>query len=194
MSDSHLLFHYAKGDDQAFNLLLNRHKKRVFTTIYLIVKDSYLAEDILQEVFIKAITMIKSGRYNDEGKFLPWILRIAHNMAIDQFRKNKRSPLIVTEDGSDVFNTLAFSETSTEDTQIKQDTHELLKIHIEGLPDLQREVLVMRHFMQMSFKEIAVATDVSINTALGRMRYALINLRKKWKQNTSAFDLKLYNL
>tara|TARA_B100001113_G_C20947649_1_gene551662 strand:+ start:138 stop:737 length:600 start_codon:yes stop_codon:yes gene_type:complete len=194
MSDSHLLLHYAKGDDQAFNLLLNRHKKRVFTTIYLIVKDSYLAEDILQEVFIKAITMIKSGRYNDEGKFLPWILRIAHNMAIDQFRKNKRSPLIVTEDGSDVFNTLAFSETSTEDTQIKQDTHELLKIHIEGLPDLQREVLVMRHFMQMSFKEIAVATDVSINTALGRMRYALINLRKKWKQNTSAFDLKLYNL
>ena len=194
MSDSHLLSHYAKGDDQAFSLLLNRHKDRVYTTIYLIVKDSYLAEDILQEVFIKAVTMIKSGRYNDEGKFLPWILRIGHNMAIDQFRKNKRSPLIVTEDGGSLFNTLAFSETSTEDIQIEQDTHELLKTHIEGLPDLQREVLVMRHFMQMSFQEIAVATDVSINTALGRMRYALINLRKKWKQNTSAFNLKPYNL
>ena len=137
--------------------------------------------------------MIKSGRYNDEGKFLPWILRIAHNMAIDQFRKTKRSPLIVTEDGSNIFNTLAFSETSVEEIQIKQDTYELLKVHIKELPDLQREVLVMRHYMQMSFQEIAVATDVSINTALGRMRYALINLRKKFKQKTNAYDPKLYN-
>jgi RNA polymerase sigma-70 factor (ECF subfamily) len=193
MSDSHLLSHYAKGDEQAFSMLLNRHKDKVYTTIYLIVKDSYLAEDILQEVFIKVITMIKSGRYNDEGKFLPWILRIAHNMAIDQFRKTKRSPLIVTEDGSNIFNTLAFSETSVEEIQIKQDTHELLKGHIKELPDLQREVLVMRHYMQMSFQEIAVATDVSINTALGRMRYALINLRKKLKQKTIAYDPKLYN-
>jgi RNA polymerase sigma factor (sigma-70 family) len=137
--------------------------------------------------------MIKSGRYKDEGKFLPWILRIAHNMSIDQFRKTKRSPLIVTEDGSNIFNTLAFSETSAEDIQIKQDTHESLKTHIKELPDLQREVLVMRHYMQMSFQEIAAATDVSINTALGRMRYALINLRKKLKQNTNAYDPKLYN-
>ena len=134
MSDSHLLSHYAKGDDQAFSLLLNRHKDRVYTTIYLIVKDNYLAEDILQEVFIKAVTMIKSGRYNDEVKFLPWILRRAYNMAIDQFRKNKKVPFIVTEDGSNFFNTLALSETSTEDIQIEQDTHELLKTHIEGLP------------------------------------------------------------
>ena len=135
MSDSHLLSYYAKGDEQAFSMLLNRHKGRVYTTIYLIVKDSYLAEDILQEVFIKAITMIKSGRYNEEGKFLPWILRIAHNMAIDQFRKTKRSPLIVTEDGSNIFNTLSFSETSAEDIQIKQDIGNYISIyHPLGVP------------------------------------------------------------
>ena len=117
-------------------------------------------------------------------------------MAIDQFRKNKRSPFIVTEDGSNFFNTLAFSETSTEDIQIEQDTHELLKTHIEGLPDLQREVLVMRHFMQMSFQEIAVATDVSINTALGRMRYALINLRKNGSKTPALLtsNLTIYDL
>ena len=194
MSDSHLLSHYAKGDELAFSMLLKRHKDRVYTTIYLIVKDSYLAEDILQEVFIKAIAMIRSGRYNEEGKFLPWILRIAHNMAIDQFRKTKRSPLIVTEDGNNIFNMMSFSETSAEDIQIEKDTHELLKTYIKELPDLQREVLVMRHYMQMSFQEIALATDVSINTALGRMRYALINLRKKWKQNTKAYDPKFYKL
>ena len=127
-----------------------------------------------------------------KGKFLPWILRIAHNIAIDHFRKNKRYPMIVMEDGSNVFNTLEFSEESFEDAQIKQDTYDLIKTYIKELPETQREVLVMRHYMQMSFQEIAEATDVSINTALGRMRYALINLRKKLKQNVNAYDQNLY--
>ena len=192
ISDRELLLLYKQGDEQAFSMLLERHKDRVYTTVYLIVKDKYLAEDLLQEVFIKAITMINADRYKDEGKFLSWILRIAHNMAIDQYRKAKRSPIIMMEDGSNIFNTLAFSETSFEDVQIKQDTHDLLKVLIKELPDSQREVLVMRHYMQMSFQEIAASTNVSINTALGRMRYALINLRKKLQQNTVAYDPKLY--
>ena len=192
ISDRELLLLYKQGDEQAFSMLLERHKDRVYTTVYLIVKDKYLAEDLLQEVFIKAITMIKADRYKDEGKFLSWILRIAHNMAIDQYRKAKRSPIIMMEDGSNIFNTLAFSETSFENVQIKQDTHDLLKVLIKELPDSQREVLVMRHYMQMSFQEIAASTNVSINTALGRMRYALINLRKKLQQNTVAYDPKLY--
>ena len=192
LSDAQLLSQYKKGNEEAFEELLNRHKDRVFTTIYVIVKDQYLAEDLMQEVFIKAIRTIKSGKYNEEGKFLPWILRIAHNLAIDQFRKEKRYPTIVMEDGSNIFNSLDFSEESFEDAQIKHDTHSLLKSYIKELPDAQREVLVMRHYMQMSFQEIADATDVSINTALGRMRYALINLRKKLKQNADAYDKNFY--
>lgn len=192
LSDSELLSQYRKGNEEAFTELLNRHKDRVFTTIYLIVKDQYLAEDLMQEVFIKAIRTIRSGRYNEEGKFLPWILRIAHNISIDQFRKNKRYPMIIMEDGSNVFNTLEFSEESVENAQIRQDTYDLLKRYIQELPESQREVLIMRHYMQMSFQEIADATDVSINTALGRMRYALINLRKKLKQNSNAYDKNFY--
>ena len=192
LNDSELLSLYIRGNEEAFEELLNRHKDRVFTTIYLIVKDRYTAEDLMQEVFIKAIRTIKSGRYNEEGKFLPWILRIAHNLSIDHFRKSKRYPTIVMEDGSIVFNSLEFSESSIEDEHIKQDTHNLLKAFIKELPDSQREVLVMRHYMKMSFQEIADATDVSINTALGRMRYALINLRKKFEQNQIAYDKNLY--
>ncbi len=192
LNDSELLSLYIGGNEEAFEELLNRHKDRVFTTIYLIVKDRYTAEDLMQEVFIKAIRTIKSGRYNEEGKFLPWILRIAHNLSIDHFRKSKRYPTIVMEDGSIVFNSLEFSESSIEDEHIKQDTYKLLKGFIKDLPDSQREVLVMRHYMKMSFQEIADATDVSINTALGRMRYALINLRKKFEQNQKAYDKNFY--
>ena len=192
LSDSQLISQYTNGNEEAFSALLNRHKDRVYTTIYLIVKDQYLAEDLMQEVFIKAIKTIKSGKYNEEGKFLPWILRIAHNIAIDHFRKNKRYPMIVMEDGSNVFNTLEFSEGSVEEEQIKQDTYALMKAYIKELPESQREVLIMRHYMQMSFQEIADATNVSINTALGRMRYALLNLRKKLKQNVHAYDQNLY--
>ena len=192
LNDSELLSLYIGGNEEAFEELLNRHKDRVFTTIYLIVKDRYTAEDLMQEVFIKAIRTIKSGRYNEEGKFLPWILRIAHNLSIDYFRKSKRYPTIIMEDGSSVFNSLEFSEAPIENEHIKQDTYNLLKSFVKELPDSQREVLVMRHYMKMSFQEIADATGVSINTALGRMRYALINLRKKFEQTQKAYDKNLY--
>ena len=185
LEDSQLLTLYIGGNEEAFEELVNRHKDRVYTTTYLIVKDRYRAEDLMQETFIKAINTIKRGKYNEEGKFLPWLLRIAHNLAIDNFRKDRRYPTIVMEDGANLFNSLEFSEGTYEDQQIKEDTHLMLKRLIEELPDAQREVLVMRHYMDMSFQEIADATDVSINTALGRMRYALINLRKKMEPTMS---------
>lgn len=192
MEDGHLVSLYKNGNEAAFAELLHRHKDRVFTTIYLIVKDRDQAEDLMQDVFIKAIKTIKSGKYNEEGKFLPWILRIAHNLAIDQFRKEKRYPTILMEDGSNVFNTLEFSQAPIENEYIKQDTYNLLKQYIQDLPEAQKEVLVMRHYMQMSFQEIADATGVSINTALGRMRYALINLRKKLNPVDNAYDQNFY--
>ena len=192
VSDSQLISQYKNGNEEAFAELVNRHKNKIYTTIYLIVKDQYLAEDLLQETYVKVVNTIKSGRYNEEGKFLPWVTRIAHNLAIDHFRKAKRYPMIVMEDGSNIFNTLEFSEDSIESRQIQQDTHALLRDLIKELPDSQREVLMMRHYMQMSFQEIADATDVSINTALGRMRYALINLRKKMNKLNIAYDQNLY--
>ena len=192
LNDSQLLSLYKNGNEEAFAELVNRHKNRVFTTIYLIVKDTYTAEDLLQDAFVKAINTIKRGRYNEEGKFLPWLLRIAHNLAIDYFRKSKRYPTIVMEDGSNVFNTMDFAEDSMEEIQIKNDTYALLKKLIQELPDAQKEVLIMRHYMQMSFQEIAETTGVSINTALGRMRYALINLRKKMEKTNIAYDKNIY--
>ena len=192
VSDSELVSLYIRGDEKAFEKLVLRHKSRIYTTIYLIVKDQYVAEDLLQDTFIKAVDTIRSGRYNDEGKFLPWIIRIAHNLAIDYFRRDKRYPNVVFEDGSNVFNTLDFSEDSVESIQIRQETHEQLREMIQRLPDVQRQVLIMRHYEDMSFQEIADATGVSINTALGRMRYALINLRKQFSQRTPQYDKNVY--
>lgn len=192
ISDSKLVSLYKNGNEEAFEELIKRHKSRIFTTIYLIVKDNYKAEDLLQETFIKVINTVKSGKYNEEGKFLPWVLRIAHNLAIDHFRKAKRYPTIIMEDGSNVFNTIEFSEDSIESVQIKKDTHARLKSLIQELPETQKEVLIMRHYMEMSFQEIADSTGVSINTALGRMRYALINLRKKMHKYNIAYDQNIY--
>jgi len=190
ISDSELITKYKKGNEKAFEELTSRHKNKIFTTILLIVKDSEIAEDLLQETFIKAIKTIHSGRYNEEGKFLPWISRIAHNMAIDYFRKQKRYPMIMMEDGSNVFNTLDFAENSYESNQIQKEEHARLRELIQNLPDTQREVLMMRHYMQLSFQEIAEHTGVSINTALGRMRYALINLRKQMNQIDKNYEKK----
>jgi RNA polymerase sigma-70 factor (ECF subfamily) len=158
----------------------------------LIVKDRYVAEDLLQETYIKAIDVIRSGRYNEEGKFLPWVARIAHNLAIDYFRKEKRYPTIVLEDGSKVFNSFDFAEDSAEDLQMKSDQIAHVREMIKKLPEEQKEVLVLRHYEELSFQEIAEQTGVSINTALGRMRYALINLRKMIEKQESAYDAKLY--
>jgi len=193
LEDSQLVSQYINGNEVAFEELVNRHKSRIYTTILMIVKDHYVAEDLMQEVFIKAIRTLKSGRYNEEGKFLPWILRIAHNLAIDRFRKNKRYPTIVTNEGFSVFDTLDFAEGTFEDEQMKKEVHKSLRKLIQELPDAQKQVLIMRHFMDMSFKEIADQTGVSINTALGRMRYALINLRKKMQQSNIAYDKNFYS-
>ena len=192
VSDSALVSLYISGNESAFEQLVNRHKNKVFTTIVLIVKDTYTAEDLMQDAFIKAIHTMKSGRYNEEGKFSSWICRIAHNLAIDFFRKEKRSPMITLEDGSNVFNTLAFAADSAESMQIQEDTVARLRELIQTLPQTQREVLMMRHYADMSFQEIAETTGVSINTALGRMRYALINLRKKMTNPNIAYDKNLY--
>ena len=192
VSDATLVSLYIKGNEEAFAMLIKRHKSKVYTTIYLIVRDQYIAEDLLQETFIKAIKKLKSGEYNEEGKYLPWITRIAHNLAIDYFRREKRYPTVVMEDGSSVFNSLSFSEESLESIKIKDETHALLREMIQTLPEAQKEVLMMRHYSDMSFQEIAEATGVSINTALGRMRYALINLRKKLEKTNIAYDKNIY--
>ena len=188
LSDSCLISLYNKGNHEAMSVLIDRHKSRIFTTIYLIVKDKFIAEDILQDVFIKTINIFKNKKYNEQGKFLPWILRIAHNQAIDHFRKERRNPKITLADGSDIFNCLKFSEDFTESENLSVGTKSHLKKIIQSLPDKQREVLVMRHYMDMSFQEISEATNVSINTALGRMRYALIALRKKIKYKQVAYE------
>ncbi len=178
-SDSELVSLYKNGNEDAFATLVKRHKPRLLSSILTIVRDRDEAEDLLQEVFIKAVDTIKAGKYNDEGKFLPWIMRVAHNLAIDYFRKEKRYIKVRMDDKSKYHNTLKFSEDSVETNQIRKETYSSLKLLIYDLPQSQKQVLMMRHYMQMSFQEIADSTGVSINTALGRMRYALISLRKR---------------
>jgi RNA polymerase sigma-70 factor (ECF subfamily) len=190
--DGELITQYRNGHEAAFDLLVDRYKSKVFTTIFLIVKDQDLAEDLLQEVFVKVINTLNSDRYNEEGKFQPWIMRIAHNLAVDHFRKAKRYPMIMMEDGSNIFNSLRFSEGNAEDEKVKEEEIALVRRLIDELPEAQKQVLIMRHYMDMSFQEIADQTGVSINTALGRMRYALIHLRKKMKQINFAYDKTIY--
>lgn len=192
LSDSQLVLLYQNGNEEAFEVLLLKHKSRIYTAIYLIVKDRYQAEDLLQETFIKVVNTIKGGRYNEEGKFLPWVSRIAHNLAIDHFRKRKRYPEIVLEEGSKVFNSMQFSGDSMENAQILRDSKSKLRDLIKELPTEQKHVLIMRHYFDMSFQEIADRSGVSINTALGRMRYALINLRKKMIPTNQAYDKNFY--
>lgn len=190
--DSELIAQYRNGSEPAFDLLVDRYQRKIYTTIFLIVKDQEIAEDLLQDVFVKVVNTINSDKYNEEGKFQPWVMRIAHNLAIDYFRKAKRYPTIMMEDGSNIFNSLKFSEENVEDRQIRDENIELVKKLIEELPETQKEVLIMRYYVDMSFQEIADQTGVSINTALGRMRYALIHLRKKMKQLNFAYDKTIY--
>jgi len=191
-SDAELVLQYKAGNEKAFEILLRRHKSKIYSTIYLIVKDQDIAEDLMQDVFIKIIDIIRGGRYNEEGKFIQWAARMSHNLAIDHFRRNKRYPTSVLEEGMSVYNSLDFSESSVEDLQITNETHTSLRNMIQTLPEAQREVLLMRHYAEMSFQEIAEATGVSINTSLGRMRYALINLRKLIEKTNVAYDQYLY--
>ena len=190
--DSELIAQYRNGSDAAFDLLVDRYQSKMFTTIFLIVKDQKIAEDLLQDVFVKVVKTLNSDKYNEEGKFQPWVMRIAHNLAIDHFRKAKRYPTIQMEDGSNIFNSLRFAEENVEDRQVREENIVLVKRLIEELPEAQKQVLIMRHYLDLSFQEIADQTGVSINTALGRMRYALIHLRKKMKQLNFAYDKTIY--
>jgi RNA polymerase sigma-70 factor (ECF subfamily) len=178
MNDQQLITNYLSGDDTAFEELLSRHKQRIYTSIYLFVKDQSLAEDIFQEVFIKIIDTLRKGKYNHEGKFLQWALRISYNMCVDYFRRNKRRPKVSPTETFDIFDVLQSSERNAEQGIIRSQTHDKIRSLVDMLPPEQREVVILRHYADMSFKEIAKLTRVSINTALGRMRYALINIRK----------------
>jgi RNA polymerase sigma-70 factor (ECF subfamily) len=178
ISDQSLVKQYIQGNESCLEMLIQRHKDRLFTTIILIVKDSYIAEDIFQETFIKIIKNLKAGKYNEEGKFLPWAARIARNMAIDYFRKTKRMPTITDSSGSDVFRTIRIKTENREEQIIRSEKENLVRAAIDKLPPEQRQVLILRHYGDLSFKEIAKMTNVSINTALGRMRYAITNMRK----------------
>jgi RNA polymerase sigma-70 factor (ECF subfamily) len=178
LTDQELIHLHLEGDCQALSTLIYRYKDKLFTSIYLLVKDKYLAEDFFQDTFCKIIDTLKEGKYKEEGKFLPWATRIAHNLCVDHFRKIKRTPSIRTSDDRDIFDTLNFSEEGVEKSIMQNQTKDKVSKMIDMLPEDQREVIVMRHYADMSFKEIATLTNCSINTALGRMRYALINLRR----------------
>jgi RNA polymerase sigma factor (sigma-70 family) len=177
-SDQELVKEYISGSQEALEVLVKRHKRKIFTSILLLVKDKQLAEDIFQETFIKVINTLRGGNYNEEGKFLPWVIRIAHNLVIDHFRKEKRMPTVRDTEEYKIFDTLNLTEENVQDKLVRQQIYSEIRELVERLPVEQKEVLMMRHYADMSFKEIADITNVSINTALGRMRYALINLRK----------------
>ncbi len=179
MSDQELINQFQNGNQQGIEVLINRHKNKVYTYILILVKDSALAEDIFQDTFIKIVHSLSSGRYKDNGKFLSWTIRIAHNLTIDHFRKIKQNSEISGESYENfILNSRKYSLENVEDLLIKEQIRKDVRSLVDELPSEQKEVILLRHYGDLSFKEIAEQTDVSINTALGRMRYALINLRK----------------
>ena len=186
LPDQQLINLFVSGDASALETLIVRHKDKIYTSIFLLVKDKYLAEDIFQDVFIRVIDTIRSGRYTEEGKFLPWAMRIAHNLCVDHFRKVKRTPTIKTGDDRDIFEVINFSEDGVDRRMMQRQSHDRVREMLDRLPEDQREVIILRHYAELSFKEIATMTDCSINTALGRMRYGLINLRKMMQEKQIA--------
>ncbi|MEZ4910848.1 MAG: sigma-70 family RNA polymerase sigma factor [Saprospiraceae bacterium] len=176
--DQELISLYLTGNQSAFEVLLNRHKDKIYTSIYLFVRDTELAEDIFQEVFIKIVDTLRKDKYNNEGKFLQWAMRISYNLCVDHFRRSKRMVKVSTSETFDIFNIIENKDDNMELSIMKSQTHEKLRFYIDQLPAEQREVVILRHYADMSFKEISQLTRVSINTSLGRMRYALMNLRK----------------
>ncbi|MBE0653401.1 MAG: sigma-70 family RNA polymerase sigma factor [Bacteroidales bacterium] len=178
-TDYELVQEFVNGSQNSIEILVNRHKNKVYTYIFLIVKSEQLAEDIFQDTFIKVIQSLKQGKYKDNGRFLSWVIRIAHNLIIDYFRKEKQMNTMSNDDyEKDIFNSKKLSDGTIEDSIIEIQIHNDLRKLIDELPGDQKEVILLRHYVGLSFKEIADQTNVSINTALGRMRYALINLRK----------------
>lgn len=182
IKDKDLIRQFIAGKDASFEILLGRYRDRVFSYIAYTVKDGELANDIFQDTFIKVIKTLKKGNYNDEGKFLPWVMRIAHNLIIDHFRRNNRIPVLENDRESDQFRKISSDELNIEKSMIKGQIHREVKELVKLLPKEQRQVLIMRIYCEMSFKEIAEQSNISINTALGRMRYALINLRRLIKE------------
>lgn len=179
LTDAELIYAYQSGNNQAIEALINRYKDKVYTTIFMLVKDRFLAEDIFQEAFLKMIRTIRDGNYAEQGKFLPWAVRVAHNLCMDHFRKVRHNVPVTLPDGRDLSELIPMSYAGDASEALeRRQTHQSVRQLIELLPDEQREVITMRIYADQSFKEIADLTGVSINTALGRMRYALINLRK----------------
>ncbi len=189
-NDQVLVRQYLDGNNQSFEILINKYEKKLYSYILLNVKEACVAEDIFQDTFIKIINTLKSGKYNEEGKFLQWMFRIAHNLIIDHFRAKKRHKIINNvygeDDELDLFNIIPNNDINSEEDMIKTETNKKIKQLIQELPEEQKEVLILRHYVDMSFKEIANFTNVSINTSLGRMRYALINLKKLIKEKEPA--------
>lgn len=177
-TDRELVREYLAGSEIALEQLITRHKEKVFTSIIIFTKDRYLAEDLFQDTFIKVIDKLKAGKYKEEGKFLPWVMRISYNICIDHYRKTKRKPKVVNTEGFDIFDILPLSEESPEQMMMGNQSKDKVRKLLDELPEEQKEVVLLRHYFDFSFKEIAELSGVSINTALGRMRYSLINLRK----------------
>lgn len=183
ISDSILVSNYIQGKESDLAILIKRHQQRLYAFIYSKIQDKDLTEDIFQDTFIKVIKTLKKGKYNEEGKFLPWVMRIAHNLVIDHFRKSKRIPKFKNTDTFDIFSVLGDDSLNIESKTIQEQIYNDVKNLVDELPLEQKEVLIMRMYKDMSFKEISENTGVSINTALGRMRYALINMRKLIEKN-----------
>ena len=179
LQDIDLINQYQNGDDHAFETLLLKYKNKIYTSIYVIVKDHELTDDIFQDTFIKVLDKLKNDKYNDEGKFLPWVLRISHNLCMDHFRKNQKEKIVANDNPEySILDNLKSEDDGKEDKIIADENEIDIAKYLELLPDEQREVVVLRHYFDYSFKEIADMTGTNLNTALGRMRYALINLRK----------------
>jgi RNA polymerase sigma-70 factor (ECF subfamily) len=187
LTDEQLIALFNEGNTYAMEVLVNRHKSRIYTSIYLLVKDKYLAEDIFQDLFIKVIDTFRAGKYKEENKFVQWALRIAHNLCVDHFRKIKNKPVIRTSEGADIFDVLNFAEPSTEDKIMREQSNEKIMKLVSMLPEDQREIIILRHFADLKFREISKILNCSVNTALGRMRYALLNLRKLIEEKQIAF-------
>jgi RNA polymerase sigma factor (sigma-70 family) len=190
VSDYELIQRFIKGEQSCFEQLIYRHKNKVFAYISLYIRDQALAEDLFQDTFMKVIQSVRAGKYQDNGKFVSWVMRIAHNLIIDHFRRIKQMNTVSNDDyESDIFNSKKLSESTIEDDIIKRQIQKDVRKMITLLPDDQREVVILRHYAGLSFKEIAEITDVSINTALGRMRYALINMRKLMEEKKISLTL-----
>jgi RNA polymerase sigma-70 factor (ECF subfamily) len=178
-SERELIRDYLNGKSSSLQTLIERHQNRLYSYIFLLVKDKQLADDVFQDTFVKVINTLKLGKYKDEGKFIQWVMRIAHNLVIDHFRKARKIPYVESQNADfDVFDTIRYTEPSIEEQMVMKQIHSEVKNLVDYLPDEQKEVIQLRCYSGLSFKDIADQTDVSINTALGRMRYALINLRK----------------